>query len=260
MKCEDAKLMLADYWTRDLRGADELALEAHLADCSVCREETPRLQAVWSDLALIPVDEPGPQLRGRFYEALGAYREGAESRGRRWWQWAPGWQMAAAAALLVAGVGIGYGLKSDRTGQQVSELREEVVGMRQMVALSLLQQQSASERLRGVSWAYRAEPSDTEVLAALVSAVNDDANVNVRLAAVDALHTFSASPVTRKAVLDALPRQNMAPLVQVALIDLLVDLKERKASGELRKLSEDSAVNDGVKERALWALTKLQQQ
>ena len=59
--------------------------------------------------------------------------------------------------------------------------------MRQLVALSLMQQQSASERLRGVSWAYQRGTIRREVLAALVSAVNHDTNVNVRLAAVDAL-------------------------------------------------------------------------
>lgn len=263
MKCEDAKLMLADYWTGDLRGADELTLETHLAECSACREETSRLQAVWSGLASIPPDEPGPQLRGRFYEALGAYREGAQ---RRWheeaqsrsWQWTTAWQAVAATTLLAIGAAAGYGLRTDRTGEQVAELREEVTSMRQMVTLSLLQQQSASERLRGASWAYRAEPSDTEVLSALVAAVNDDSNINVRLAAVDALHTFSGNPVARKAVLEALPKQNMEPLVQVALIDFLVDLKERQAAGELRRLTEDGDVNDGVKERARWALTKLQ--
>jgi hypothetical protein len=260
MKCEDAKLLLADYWTKDLRGADELALEAHLADCSACREETSRLQAVWKGLALIPPDEPGPQVRDRFYEALGAYREGVESRSRRRWQWTPAWQAVAAGAVLALGVGIGYGVRSDKTGQQVAELREEVSGMRQMVALSLLQQQSASERLRGVGYAYRVEPSDTEVLSALVSAMNEDPNVNVRLAAVDALHTFGGNPVARKAVLEALPKQNTVPMVQVSMIDLLVDLKERQATAELRKLSQDNSVNDGVKERATWALSKLQQQ
>lgn len=255
MKCEDARLLLADYWTGDLRGAEELALETHLAECSACREETSRLQAVWSGLALLPVDEPSPQLRGRFYEALGAYREGAQSRRMHW---TPAWLAVAASALLAIGAAMGYGLQPDRTGQEVAELREEVTSMRQMVALSLLQQQSASERLRGVSWAYRAEPSDMEVLSALVAAVNGDSNINVRLAAVDALHAFAGSPLTRKAVLEALPKQNMEPLVQVALIDLLVDLKERQAAGELRRLAEDSEVNDGVKERALWALARLQ--
>ena len=129
--------------------------------------------------------------------------------------------------------------------------------MRQLVALSLLQQQSASQRLRGVSWAYRAEPGNTEILDALVSAVNHDTSVNVRLAAVDALHTFAASPATRRAIVESLPRQD-TPLVQVALIDLLVDLKEREASKELRALTVSDSVNDGVKQRAQWALERLQ--
>ena len=81
--------------------------------------------------------------------------------------------------------------------------------MRQLVALSLMQQQSASERLRGVSWAYQAEPSDREILEALVAAVNHDANVNVRLAAVDALaQVLRRVRRPRQAVVEALPKQS----------------------------------------------------
>ena len=129
--------------------------------------------------------------------------------------------------------------------------------MRQMVALSLLQQQSASERLRGVSWAYRSEPTDGKVLDALVTAVNHDTNVNVRLAAVDALRTFAGSPVARQAMVESLSRQE-APLVQVALIDWLVDVNDRNAAGGLRELASGASVNDGVKQRAQWALERLQ--
>jgi HEAT repeat protein len=129
--------------------------------------------------------------------------------------------------------------------------------MRQLIALSLMQQQSASERLRGVSWAYRAEPSDKEVLSALVSAVNNDPNVNVRLAAVDALHAFAASPVTRQAVVEALPRQT-TPTVQVALIDLLVDFKAQDAVSALREFADQDKVNGTVRRRAQWALERLQ--
>jgi len=129
--------------------------------------------------------------------------------------------------------------------------------MRQLVALSLLQQQSASERLRGVSYAYRVEPSDSEVLSALLNTVNRDSNVNVRLAAVDALHPFASSAATRSAIVQALPKQT-SPLVQVALIDLLVDLKERQAEPELRQLIQNSAADTGVRERAQWALERLQ--
>jgi hypothetical protein len=191
------------------------------------------------------VEEPSGKVRERFFEMLGAYRQGlASAEPRRAFHW---WQMAAAAALLAAGLGIGYVLRgSGQAPAEVSQLREEVANMRQLVALSLMQQQSASERLRGVSWAYEVEPSDRRVLGALVSTINHDTNVNVRLAAVDALHRFTASPETRRAVVDALPGQT-TPLVQVALIDLLVDSKDPEAAPELRRLSGNETANEGVR-------------
>jgi HEAT repeat protein len=127
-----------------------------------------------------------------------------------------------------------------------------------MVALSLMQQQSAGERLRGVSWAYRVESSDTEVLSALLSTVNNDQSVNVRMAAVEALHSFGASPVTRTAIVQSIPKQS-SPLVQIALIDLLVDLKVTDAAPALKQLSLDPAVDSSVRERAKAALGKLVQ-
>ena len=129
--------------------------------------------------------------------------------------------------------------------------------MRQMVALSLLQQQSAGERLRGVTYAYQAPPSDTEVLSALLTTMNQDSNVNVRLAAVDALHRFGASPVTREAVVQSIRKQN-TPLVQIALIDLLVDLRDRDAAPELGQLTRDEKIDSAVREHAKWALGRLQ--
>jgi len=246
---------MADAWAQTLSDADELALDAHLADCAACREEDTRLRGTWRDLALMPSDEPSPRLRARFYEALSAYREGAAASGR--WQ---RWQIAAGIALLISGFGAGYLSHREPVQQatQMKELHEEVASMRQLVALSLLQNQSASDRLRGVTVAYQVEPSNSQVLSALVSAINNDENINVRLAAVDALRNFANSPTTRRAAIQALPQQG-TPIVQVALIDLLVDLKDRQSAPDLRKLADDSSVNDDVKQRALWALERLQQ-
>lgn len=254
MTCDEVKPLVADYWAGNLEGAEQVAYETHLESCDSCRVEVARLDTLWHSLALLPREEPGGAVRGRFYDTLRAYRQGMDAGPR--WRW-PVWLIAAAAALLLIGVAAGYLSRSNQRGEEVAELRGEVASMRQLVALSLLQQQSASARLRGVSWAYRAEPGNTEVLDALVAAVNHDTSVNVRLAAVDALHTFGASPATRRAIVESLPRQ-ATPLVQVALIDLLVDLKEREAATELRALAGGDSVNDGVKQRALWALERLQ--
>lgn len=259
MNCEQAKTqMLGEIVLGEKQGED---FAAHLASCETCRSEASRIGALWQSLDLLPLDEPSGQVRERFYEMLGAYRQGlasAETRPvRRWWN-LPAWQVAAAAGLVAVGLGIGYGVRGNgQPPAEVSQLREEVANMRQLVALSLMQQQSASDRLRGVSWAYRAEPSDREVLGALVTAVNHDANVNVRLAAVDALRRFSASPETSRAALQSLSKQT-TPIVQVALIDLLVDLKDPEAAPELRRLSGNETANEGVRQRAQWALERLQ--
>jgi hypothetical protein len=238
-------------------------LTAHLASCETCRNELSRIGALWQSLDLLPLEEPSGKVRERFYEMLGAYQHGFASAGtRKSAHLLPiRWQMAAAAALLAVGLGIGYGVRDDRSRPELVQLREEVASMRQLVALSLLQQQSASDRLRGVSWSYQVEPSDAEVLNALVTTVNHDPNVNVRLAAVDALRPFTGSPAThvaaRNAVVQALPRQT-TPIVQVALIDFLAELKERNAAPELRRLVSDPDIDSGVRKRAEWALERMQ--
>jgi len=255
MTCEEMESRMAEYWGRTLDPQQQSEVEAHLAVCETCRAGAQRLGSLWRDLARLPTPEPGPGVRERFYETLAAYRDGAAAA-RPALKWV--WQIAAGVALALAGVGAGYSLRSSQTvNAEVAQLRAEVGNMRQLVALSLLQQQSASERLRGVSWTYRVEPSDTEVLAALLTAVNHDPNVNVRLAAVDALHPFAASPVTRDAVIQAL-RKQAAPIVQVALIDLLVDLKETEAAPELQRVVSDNSADADVRQRAQWALEKLQ--
>jgi hypothetical protein len=261
MNCEESKQLFADYWNQSLSDEDEIALEAHLGACETCRSEIERLGTLWQDLGALPAEQPGPGLRARFYESLAAYQRGAGDQNRH--SAKPHrpphpyiWQIAAGIALLAVGVGAGYGLRPSQS-PEVAQLREEIANMHQLVALSLLQQQSASERLRGVSYALRVEPNDSAVLGALLDTVNRDPNVNVRLAAVDALHPFAASPTTRNGILQALSKQE-APLVQVALIDLLVDLKVKQAEPELRQLLQNAAANAGVRQRAEWALERLQ--
>jgi hypothetical protein len=271
MNCDLARLILPEYLSQSLGESQELAFSAHLSTCDACRAETERLGSLWRGLALLPdtLPEPGPNVRDRFYESLAAYRHGLESAPRNTfkeklaalWPKQPVFQMAISFALLVMGIGVGYQMQREKpvqpvVGSEVAQLRGEVSNMRQMVALSLMQQQSAGERLRGVSWAYRVESTDTEVLSALLTTVNNDASVNVRLAAADALHAFGASPVTRTAIVQSIRKQT-SPLVQIALIELLVDLKVTDAAPELKKLAADSTIDGSVRERANWALGKL---
>jgi hypothetical protein len=247
-------------------------LDEHFAHCAACKQETGALAETWRMLGLLEAGEPSPVLRPRFYESLEAYRQGLASApppsismGRRpFFDWgARGWagpvfQVACAAALLIVGVVVGQWLSLRDRGQgDLARLQDEVRGMRQMVTLSLLQQQSAGERLRGVDYAYGVEQSDTQVLSALLHAVNHDPNVNVRLAAVDALRKFAGSPEVRNTLDQTLAGQD-SPLVQIALIDLIVDVRDKGAAPSLLALERSPAANKDVKARAVWGLAHLQ--
>ena len=97
---------------------------------------------------------------------------------------------------------------------------------------------------------------NNEVLTALLNTVKYDSNVNVRLAAVDALHQFADEPIVRQGLIEALRMQD-SPLVQIALIDLMVEIRERRAIDVLKRLRREQELNDAVKQRAEWGLKQL---
>ena len=129
--------------------------------------------------------------------------------------------------------------------------------MRQLVTLSLLQQQSATERLRGVTWSYQTEPSDMEVLSALLRTINTDPNVNVRLAAMDATRNFSGSPIARRGLVQALAKQT-SPLAQIALVETLVDMKQTDAKPHIETLLASADLDPTVRDRLQQAMRRLQ--
>ena len=262
MTCDEAKACFADDWCGMLRAPERAELKRHLEDCAACRQEAAGLESLWTKLDSLPAEEPSPQLRDRFYAALGAYGEGFSAASTRapqkaGYSWLP---VSIAAATLLMGLGLGYAISWQKTGREsteIAQLRGEVNGMRELVALSLLRQQSASERLRGVSWANQVESSDGQVLAALLDSVNHDPNVNVRLAAADALRTFAMTSASRTEIAKAIVPQS-APLVQIALIDLVVDLKDSTAVTQLKQVAGNDSLNPSVRERAAWAVERLQ--
>jgi hypothetical protein len=217
--------------------------------------------------------EPGPGMKARFLETLRAYEEGYQEGQRRqvyskpspgfWAGWFPArpvWQAAFAAVLVVAGVAAGRFAMAPRaagvTTGEIAQLQGQVESLRQLVALSLLQEQSPSARLRGVTYSYQVAQPDRQVEQALLHAVNHDANVNVRLSAVDALAKFAAAAEVRRGLIDSVPVQD-SPLVQIALIDLLVQIGAADATPMLRQLADSPDANQDVRQRAASAVQKV---
>lgn len=125
------------------------------------------------------------------------------------------------AAMLLLGLGLGY-LSFGRGGGDVAELKREVGDLHEMVAISLLERGSVSERLQGVAYGREMSAGDDRVVAALVARLIEDPNVNVRLAALEALRPVAKRQETRGELVAAVARQK-SPLVALSLIDLLLE-------------------------------------
>lgn len=277
MTCERYREQIPECLAGRLEKSARESLVEHLETCSGCRNELAELGVVWRGLETMSGPEPDdPAMRRRFMEMLSAYQAGLEqapvrkpvpaessarSRWFAWWPANPAWQIAVAAALLIAGLLAGrYALTPREMPAEMAQLKGQVEGLRQLVALSLLQEQSPSDRLRGVSFSSQIGRPDAEVEKALLQTVNHDANVNVRLSAVDALQKYASDPAVRRALGDSVMTQD-SPLVQVAIIDLLVQTTDRVSAPGLKnmlgKIAQDAQMDEVVRQRATLAVQKL---
>jgi hypothetical protein len=260
MTCREAKEQIAASWLGDDSTQDEL--NKHLAICAECSAERTALTGLWQRLGDMPAPEPSPALDARwqssFESLLSAQNTSTPKQRPNWftslWPKQPVWQFAVAMACLAIGVFAGTQMPHQK--DEIARLREEVASTRDMVALSLLQQQSATERLRGVSYTGSMRTMDPQVISALTDAVGHDASVNVRLAAIDALSKAAGSPRVLESLTQSL-RSQESPMVQAALIDYLLEARDRTAVGTLRQFAAQPDVNPAVLERAHFALQQL---
>jgi len=260
MNCEKAKEQFADYLVGDIKPSAEAEIRAHIASCVSCREEIEGLSALWAKLGVLPQEQPSGGLRANFYAMLEDYKTKPANRLREFWKefWSfrkPAYGFSFGLTLLVVGIGVGAFLTGGGSGK-VTALHQELQDMRQTVALSMLDRPSATERLEGISWSAGLDKPGEKTIVALVNKLDGDPNVNVRLAAVDALYLFRDDPAVKESLIRSLAKQD-SPLVQVALIDLLVEIRERRAADALKQLIGSANLAPQVKEHAEIGLKQI---
>lgn len=264
MNCERTKEQLVDYLSRQLSPAEEATLAAHLAGCANCREELQSVQRVWQTLGKASVPEPSPSLRPNFYAMLATFKEETEAAPdysiKTLWQWwlkldipRPLLRVAYSLCLVGAGLVGGYWLRPERQPaaadqQQLAALVAQVGEMRQVMLLSLIENPSATERLRAVGYTKELDGPNTRVVTALLSTLNHDPNVNVRLATLEALAPLAHDPAVRLGLVHALTQQD-SPLVQSALADVMVQLQEPRSVAPLRQLLKQANLDATVKSK-----------
>jgi HEAT repeats len=185
---------------------------------------------------IVPLDNSQPSLSvdDRFYQMLNEEKQVTKAVLA-----IPLYQrLAIAAGLMVGGFLIGYLLQSNSGKQEVTQLTEQVSELKEMMMLSLLEKESASQRLKAVSLTSEMDQVSDKVTEALFATLNSDENVNVRLAALEALKPYVRNSKVRSGLIAAISKQD-SPLVQVSLAELMVAIQEKKSVGALKQLLEN---------------------
>jgi HEAT repeats len=205
------------------------------------------------DEQIVKADGPTPSMRldDQFYKSLG---EEKRKNSKDWFSFAmPTWnvlapKLAFGLIILIAGFAGGYLLKGPNSSGEVKQLTEEVTSLKEMMLLSLLEKESATERLKAVSLSTEMNQVSQKVTRALFKTLNEDENANVRLAALEALTAYAKDSEVRKELVKSISIQD-SPLVQVALAELMVAIQEKKSVKELQKLLQDDKTPKEVKNK-----------
>lgn len=174
------------------------------------------------------------------------------------------WTLRAAAAIILVLTGLTAGLllnqQEGANDEQLAALQQEISQMKSALMYGSVQQASASERISAVYSSSRLQQSnpqlDAEITDILIYTMNNDQNVNVRLAAAEALFKFRNEPRIGNALTNSLSQQNY-PLMQITLIDMLVEMKQKSAVNEMQKMLLRAETQDVVKQRLESSIAEL---
>jgi anti-sigma-K factor RskA len=259
MKDETYIDLITGYLQGTLSADDNERLEKLIEEGRIDYSEIERIEKIWHDVGSLDLPEPGSRMKQRFYEMLENEKVRNQQNLKTLFHFNPDWMIRAAAALilLLAGFSAGliFGTSSDAE-KQVLAVQEEVEQIKNALVYHAYQQTSASERIQAVGLATRIDKADDQLLMILIHTMNNDPNVNVRLASIDALRKYADQRGVRGAFVQALAVQDN-PFVQLSLIDTLVELNERSAAGEMEKLLLADNTEPEVRERLMEGIAEL---
>jgi len=253
MDRQDIEALLQRFNSGQVTESDRKAMEELLEAGLVSLEDIEGLPELEGQLMRMEGPSPSSALDHRFYEMLAAERAGktgdAWYRFFSWPRFAP--KMAMASFMLIVGLVAGYLLRPVESGtgdEQIARLSQQVSDLQEMMMLSLLEKGSATERLKAVNLTQEMGEASRKVTGALIQTLNQDENVNVRLAALEALKPYATDSSVREALIRSISVQE-SPLVQISLAELMVALQEKSAVEEFEKIVESEKTPAEVKRK-----------
>lgn len=235
-------------------GQEVEQIESYIEQGVIKTEDLSGLNVMQMKLDSIATPEPAESMSSDFYQKLSEQKK--KTRSHSWTDWLvmnwkekPAFQWAYTIAILAIGLLSGYLLRPDASSNnEIKQLSAEVTEMKEMMMLSLLEKESTSDRLKAVNLTSELPDASKKITEALIKTLNNDENVNVRLATIEALYPYANNPKVRQGLIKSISRQE-SPLVQIALAEMMVTLQEKGSVNELEQILKKEQTPDEVKER-----------
>ena len=260
MDTQNIMTQLIDYRAGTLPAAQVSEVEKQLATSEKWQTILAELDLLDDLMEQTPIVQPSTNSRQRFEQLLAAEQQSIPivnlNQSKKTFTFSINQllQVAAAIALLIMGVGIGTQFKNNQSQQmEIAALKSEMLGQKKLLALSLLQQTSASDRIKGVNISLKETRMDDQILYALIDRMNLDKNINVQLKAIEGLVQFGEHKIVITALIKALTKQK-SPEVQIMIMEALVTLKVKDAYPQFQKILRDKETIDAVKNSAASGL------
>ena len=258
MNCEFDKEKLWSLALNELSDTEKAAVNEHVLSCTACNTALNEIMSFWNITAALPVPEAPAGMKQRFMSDLEQYKQKqlSHSNGLSLWRdrlntfftsiTTP--KFGYGLAMLIVGVVATsvYFQTKDTGTTEVAQLSSQVKEMREMLALTLLEHPSASERLRAVSYVEDIDTVDARLKDALLTTLNNDENVNVRLTALETLSKMTTDPKVREGLIQSIAYQD-SPLIQSVLADLMLKMQEKKSVRSFQQLLKKPETNEAIK-------------
>lgn len=271
MDCQNYKEQISLYLSNSLDQAQRIELEKHLAKCSECNEEYLISKRIWDLMGVSPEPIVPENMKPGFQAILTNFKKEQSKESfsyvslvlkiRQQWNLQVQPRLAFGIVMVLMGLAGGYFLGKPSLSQksdnhQIDSLTAQVTEMKQVMMLTLLHDPSASQRMLAVGYTDEMDKVNNKVIDALLTTLNEDPNVNVRLITLEALIKYANQPRVREGLIQSLARQD-SPLLQSAIADVMVKLQEKKSVRLLQDLLRKKDLNEMVKVKVEQSIQKL---
>jgi len=156
-------------------------------------------------------------------------------------------QFASLALVFTLGFNLNQPTIGDKQQVGLVSLQQEVSSLNTMLALSMLEQSSASQRLSGVAYSKQSDLSDPLLVEKLMGLIATDTSTSVRLAAINRfVNVQNINTYTEQLLTLAITEDNA--LIQIALCRLLLNQGSAELSTRLKGLVKENKLPPEVDE------------